>query len=197
MIEKVSPPLLLITTSSVFAILRTSARRCLASEYVYTSNIFYSIIVMPISCATLCMPRSKVSSGARRLTAHSKKYASYAYMLNLIAIFNADFMSVFLKSTVMFYKSKANCIASRTRSSLSSDSVAISDPIFPLDTVCMWSRFIAQSFVIPSGSSVGSSKPLRGRKKAAFKSLPKFKLLVSCKTPHSLPYLSKLDPHPI
>ena len=33
-IEKVSPPLLLITTSSFLAILRTSARRCLASEYV-------------------------------------------------------------------------------------------------------------------------------------------------------------------
>ena len=41
-IEKVSPPLLLMTTSSVFAILRTEARCCLASEYVYTLIIFYA-----------------------------------------------------------------------------------------------------------------------------------------------------------
>ena len=98
-IEKVSPPLLLITTSSVLAILRTSARRCLASEYVYTFIISYSKIVTPISRATLCMPRSSVSRELRRLSAHSKKYASYAYMLNFIAMLSADFMSVFLKST--------------------------------------------------------------------------------------------------
>jgi hypothetical protein len=34
MIEKYSPPLRFITTSSVRAILSTSERRCLASEYV-------------------------------------------------------------------------------------------------------------------------------------------------------------------
>jgi hypothetical protein len=34
--EKVSPPLLLITTSSLLAILRTSARRCLASAAIQT-----------------------------------------------------------------------------------------------------------------------------------------------------------------
>ena len=33
-IENVSSPLLLIMTSSLLALLRTSARRCLASEYV-------------------------------------------------------------------------------------------------------------------------------------------------------------------
>ena len=98
-IEKVSPPLLLITTSSFLAIFRTSERRCLASEYEYTFMTTHSKIWIPISLATLFIPRSRVSKGLRRFSAHSKKYASYAYMLNFIAIFNASFMSVFLKST--------------------------------------------------------------------------------------------------
>ena len=65
-IEKDSPPLLLMTTSSFLAILRTSARRCLASEYVYPFIIVYSKIEIPISRATLCIPWSSVSNGLRR-----------------------------------------------------------------------------------------------------------------------------------
>lgn len=72
-IEKVSPPLLLITTSSLLAVFRTSERRCLASEYVYTFMITYPKIAIPISRAAPCIPRSSVSSGLRRFSAHSKK----------------------------------------------------------------------------------------------------------------------------
>lgn len=82
------PLLLLITTSSVLAILRTSARRCLASEYVYTFIIFYSKIVIPISLATLFMPMSRVSRGLRRFSAHSKKYASYFFKEFFFILFN-------------------------------------------------------------------------------------------------------------
>lgn len=38
----------------------------------------YSKIKMPISRAILCMPESKVINGHFKLSAHSKKYASYA-----------------------------------------------------------------------------------------------------------------------
>jgi hypothetical protein len=40
----------------------------------------YSKIVIPIPRATFCIPRSRVSSGLRRFSAHSRKYASYAYI---------------------------------------------------------------------------------------------------------------------
>ena len=61
-----------IITSSHLALLRTSESRCLASEYVYTFIISYFKIVIPISCATFCIPTSRVSNGLRRFSAHSK-----------------------------------------------------------------------------------------------------------------------------
>ena len=72
-IEKASPVLLLITTSSLRAMFKISEKRCLASEYEYTFIIYCSKRVIPMVDAVFRIARSRVINELRVLAAHSKK----------------------------------------------------------------------------------------------------------------------------